>query len=134
MGFGDLIHRKIQKQDIYIIRVEDNGFDSYEEYEVIPDTIGRCTGTLDCYLDDIYEGDIIEYDDGSDYFIGIIKFESGSFGIFCNKTIPFESSTCKNFISLRDLYWSHRNILDYLVVVDLKIIGNIYDTKQEAKI
>lgn len=57
--YGNLIHRKIWLSGLYIIRVEDNGFDSYKEYEVIPETVGQCTGLRDKNGNLIFEGDII---------------------------------------------------------------------------
>lgn len=58
--YGNLIQRKIWSSELYIIRVEDNGFDSYEEYEVIPETVGQCTGLKDKNDKLIFDGDIID--------------------------------------------------------------------------
>lgn len=56
---GNLIQRKIRSSKFYVIRVEDNGFDSYKEYEVIPETVGQCTGLKDKNGKLIFEGDIV---------------------------------------------------------------------------
>ena len=68
--YGNLIKRKIWSSEFYVIRVEDNGFDSYVEYEVIPETVGQCTGLTDKNGAKIFEGDIVK-DTGSGicYFI-----------------------------------------------------------------
>lgn len=57
--YGNLIKRKIWSSEFYVIRVEDNGFDSYVEYEVIPETVVRCTELKDKNGKYIFEGDII---------------------------------------------------------------------------
>ena len=123
--FGDLIHRPFWTSDMYLIRIENDTLDFYEEYPVIPNTIGRYTGVLDDNLKRIYEGDIVEYNDGYYYFTGKIKFENGSFGIACDKSIPLEFSNCDNFIPLWDICWNSE-CLDLEHMCDLKVIGDDY--------
>ncbi len=58
--YGDLIHRKVWYTDVYIIRCSDDGFDHYEEYEVVPETVGLYTGTTDARSGKkIFEDDIV---------------------------------------------------------------------------
>ena len=123
--FGDLIHRPFWTSDMYLIRIENSTLDFYEEYPVIPNTIGRYTGVLDDNFKRIYEGDIVEYNDGYYYFTGKIKFENGSFGIACDKSIPLEFSNCDNFIPLWDICWNSE-CLDSERMCDLKVIGDDY--------
>lgn len=124
--FGDLVHRTFWKQDTYSIRIENDALDFYyEEYPIIPNTIGRYTGVLDDNFKRIYEGDIVEYNDGYHYFTGKIKFENGSFGIACDKSIPLEFSNCDNFITLWDICWNSER-LDPEPMCNLKVIGDDY--------
>lgn len=56
---GDLIHRQIWKRSLTVIRVSDDGFEHYEEYEVIPETVGQFIGLTDKNGNKIFESDIV---------------------------------------------------------------------------
>lgn len=77
---GNLIKRNIWSSEFYVIRVEDNGFDSYVEYEVIPETVGQYTGLTDKNGKKIFEGDIVRADNGH---ISEITFHFGAFRCYC---------------------------------------------------
>lgn len=61
--YGDLIHRKIWSSDVCVIRASDDGFDAYVEYEVIPETVGQCTGLKDKNGKLVFEGDVVKLTD-----------------------------------------------------------------------
>lgn len=69
--YGYYIVRKVWQSTVHVIRTEDNGFDSYNEYEVDPETIGQFTGLTDCASQEIFEGDICDY--GS--HTGFVKYD-----------------------------------------------------------
>ena len=59
-----------------------DGIDIYEEYEVIPSTVGQYTGLKDCKGNEIYEGDILSYKSGhpkhdGKIFKNVVEFATG---------------------------------------------------------
>lgn len=107
---GDLIHRQIWKRSLTIIRVSDDGFDHYEEYEVIPETVGQFTGLTDKNGNKIFEGDIVKYAHPAfaKPLVGIISWEQSETGFVLRNEKPF-------------YYWlAYTNEL-------YEIIGNIHD-------
>ena len=78
--FGNLIKRQIWSSTFYVIRVRDDGFDFYDEYEVIPTTIGEYTSLCDKDGHDAFEGDILKASNGH---VGWVKFWRGAFVKVC---------------------------------------------------
>lgn len=59
--YGDLIHRQIWKKSVsVIIHNQDDGFDQYEEYEIVPSSVGQYTGLNDRNNEKIFDGDILQ--------------------------------------------------------------------------
>ena len=133
--FGNYAISKDGKSFLVNIGKDNIGYIAYLE-EVNKDTIGRYTGLKDKRDREIYEGDIIKFNEQ----IGEVVFENGTFGIGFNDYIKWERlewnykdsqiddnilPVCYNdhFISFAEIY----SICDDFD--DVIVIGNIYDNK-----
>ena len=104
-------------------------------------TICQCTGLKDKNGKLIWENDIADFLGHK----GVIKFESGSFGIGYRKNIDWEEiqanimrvTGCENllyacendnYISLWEIYWNFNDEDDLVNTVE--VIGNIFDNKE----
>ena len=119
---GDLIHKQIWASSLCVIRESDDGFDHYEEYEVDPDTVSEFTGLRDRNGKRIFEGDIINYEDGdpSDYEyhdgtimnVGEIVFCDGKFCFTNAFSVTMDDLLCDNDM------------------LDCEVIGNKWDNPE----
>ena len=69
---GDLVHSADKKRTGILV----NDKDSYDECEVVPETVGQFTGLIDKNGAEIYEGDIVKWSNGMLY---AVKFWDGMF-------------------------------------------------------
>lgn len=85
--------------------------EGWNDYEVIPDTVGQFTGLTDKNGKEIYEGDIVDF---NSRIQGISKvvFESGCF-----------MADAKNY----------ETALTYRVAIHARVIGNIHDNPELLK-
>lgn len=100
--------------------------------EVDPDTVGQFTGLVDKHGKKIFEGDIVEYNDGFDYFKGCVVFENGSFGVGSYEVIGLSSGCCDNFVNLWQLFWD-QEANDEPELYYCTVIGNIHDNQEPLK-
>ena len=127
---GDLIHRQIWRSKIVVIRVSDDGFDNYEEYEVVPETVRQFTNLTDRNRKRIFEGSILRgfcypFQDGEgnyNYYAEVVWFKnSPAFGLVTHKNpesnvVGISDGNCEYIEDWDPTQW--------------EIIGNIYDNKE----
>ena len=135
--YGNLIYRRIWKTDVCVIRVFDSGFDIYEEYDVIPETVGQYTGLTDKNGKKIFEGDIFKFNDEvweSCYTSCGTEYDSWDIKNYA--VVGFETARC-DFVEYKynensveaDLHQNHDiEFADF--VGELEIIGNIHDNPE----
>lgn len=71
--YGDLVHSADKKRTAILV----NDKDSYDECEVVLETVGQFTGLYDNNGKEIYEGDILRWDDNNRLYV--VTFEFGLF-------------------------------------------------------
>ena len=105
--YGDLVHSADKKRTAILV----NDKDSYDECEVVPETIGQFTSLDDCDGKEIFEGDILDFN-------GIkveVRFVRGMFAFLVNGNLDDElCGDCRT-----DLF--------------AKVIGNIYENSDMLK-
>lgn len=105
--YGDLVHSADKKRTAILV----NDKDSYDECEVVPETIGQFTSLYDCDGKEIFEGDILDFN-------GLtveVRFVRGAFALLVNGNLDDE------------LYGDCRTDLF------AKVIGNVYENPDIMK-
>lgn len=98
-------------------------------YHITPATVGQYTGLKDKNGRRIFEGDIVEYNDGYDYFRGEVVFENGAFGVGSFEVIGLSRGCCDNFANLWQLFWD-QEVTDDPELYYCTVIGNIHDNPE----
>lgn len=124
--FGDIVHYSedevyITPVDVEICHLKEQGF------TVVADTVGQYTGLCDKNGTEIYEGDIIRYEEHEGYllesFIAKVVFAEGAFGYNCHlRGNVFMSSVFSPFCEHDCL---KEDFLNYV-----EVVGNVYDDKE----
>ena len=105
--YGDLVHSADKKRTAILV----NDKDSYDECEVVTETIGQFTSLYDCDGKEIFEGDILDFN-------GLtveVRFVRGAFALLVNGNLDDE------------LYGDCRTDLF------AKVIGNVYENPDILK-
>lgn len=105
--YGDLVHSADKKRTAILV----NDKDSYDECEVVTETIGQFTSLYDCDGKEIFEGDILDFN-------GLtveVRFVRGAFALLVNGNLDDE------------LYGDCRTDLF------AKVIGNVYENPDIMK-
>jgi len=91
--------------------IEDDG--GLEYYNKNGHVLSQYTGVKDKNGTDIYEGDIVNYEDNEHY--GIVVFKKGAFGV---DYYNFDTSDCPLFYTFYELMHNKKQLL---------VAGNIYE-------
>ena len=114
------INKKVIFSNIVSFATDNFGF-VVNDCEVAPATVGQFTGLLDKNGKEIYEGDIVRYQDTMGYhFIGLIGFDEGRFGFVNKRGI----GTLNKDGVYSDGYCTVPYTIDY------EVIGNIHDNPE----
>lgn len=80
--YGDLVHSADKKRTAILV----NDKDSYDECEVVHETVGQFTSLYDCDGKEIFEGDILDFN-------GLtveVRFVRGAFALLVNGNLDDE--------------------------------------------
>lgn len=111
--YGDLVHSADEKRTAILV----NDKDSYDECEVVPETVGQFTGLCDKNVKEIYEGDILYWNDNNR--LCVVTFESGMF-----------------YASVKECNEGFFGGFPLHAITEdgkCKIVGNIYDNQELLK-
>ena len=111
---GDLVHRNGK---IYVF--PQDGLDSADRYEVIPETVGQFTGLTDKNGKKIFEGDYAILKDSKGQMRLKCVYVAALYGYFWERSIYLNKHGL--WLDSLDKFESHRNI---------EIIGNIHDKEE----
>jgi len=109
--YGDLVQRSIT----YISTKEK----SFYEYEIDQDTVGQFTGLVDKNGKEIFEGDIV-------------SFYPDEFWKQYRSVVVYKEERCRFELKCGDKFM-HNVLHNHLSMVDVVVIGNIFDDKQLLK-
>lgn len=122
--FGDIVHYSedevyITPVDVEICHLKEQGF------PVVADTVGQYTGLCDKNGTEIYEGDIIRYEEHEGYllesFIAEVVFENGAFGYRRKNSMLGDIGVFEPFCKHDCL---KEDFLNYV-----EVVGDVYDDK-----
>lgn len=119
------VFEPLEVEAIYLPKPDDKGNRGHWVEDILPDTIGQYTGLCDCHGNEIYEGDIVAFDD-TPYCVSGRKYQG--------TVVMYKGAWCvKHYKKCFDVDFYPPLFADDFANKKTIILGNIYDNPELIK-